>query len=245
MFGLDCWKQSLEVRQRIGVLYEKVAFYDYLSGFEHLKLMAKLKGLANPSEESKTVLKLIDFDTEAQNRRIGGYSAGMRQRIGLAHALLGKPELVILDEPTSNLDPIGRAHVIEIINRLSKNEDFSFLVSSHILPELEKMCDHIVLMNKGKAVRQGSLNQLLEEIPPQTFEIRVQPAAPVVELLKREVCVNQVSFVGDQVFVAVNDERLFKQRLPTLIAQVNAALEEVKATGRDLESLLKMAVKGD
>jgi ABC-2 type transport system ATP-binding protein len=233
MFGLDCWKQSLEVRQRIGVLYEKVAFYDYLSGFEHLKLMAKLKGLSNPSEESKAVLKLIDFDTEAQNRRIGGYSAGMRQRIGLAHALLGKPELVILDEPTSNLDPIGRAHVIEIINRLSKNEDFSFLVSSHILPELEKMCDHIVLMNKGKAVR------------PQTFEIRVQPAAPVVELLKREVCVNQVSFVGDQVFVAVNDERLFKQRLPTLIAQVNAALEEVKATGRDLESLLKIAVKGD
>jgi ABC-2 type transport system ATP-binding protein len=244
MFGLDCWKQSLKIRQRIGVLYEKVAFYDHLTGLEHLKLMAKLKGLADPLGESKQVLRLVELDDEAQHRRIGGYSAGMRQRIGLAHALLGKPDLVILDEPTANLDPLGRVQVIEIINMLKK-EGFSFLISSHILPELERVCEHVVLMHKGKAIRQGTLKQLLSEVSSQAFVIKVQPASPLVELLKSEGCIKEVSLdEAGNVFVVVKDATGFKLRLPALVAQTNASLEEVKATGNDLESLFKVAVKG-
>jgi ABC-type multidrug transport system ATPase subunit len=93
MFGFDCWRQSQEIRCRIGVLYEKVAFYEHLSGFEHLKFMAKIKGVADPAAESKDALRLVELDGDAANKRIGAYSAGMRQRIGLAHALLGKPAL--------------------------------------------------------------------------------------------------------------------------------------------------------
>lgn len=244
MFGFDCWKESLEIRRRIGVLYEKAAFYDHLSGLEHLKLMARLKGLSDPLGESKKVLKLVELDSDAQHRRIGGYSAGMRQRIGLAHALLGKPELVILDEPTSNLDPLGRARVLEIINALKKEEDFSFLISSHILPELEKVCEYVVLVNEGKAIRQGTLKQLLSEIAPQTFTIKVQPAVPLVELLKREKCVKAVSLEEGSLLVVANDANEFKQRLPKLVSQAGASLEEVKSVGRDLESLFKVAVKG-
>jgi ABC-2 type transport system ATP-binding protein len=244
MFGFDCWKESLEIRRRIGVLYEKAAFYDHLSGLEHLKLMARLKGLSDPLGESKKVLKLVELDSEAQQRRIGGYSAGMRQRIGLAHALLGHPELVILDEPTSNLDPLGRARVLEIISMLKKEEDFSFLISSHILPELEKVCEHVVLVNAGKAVRQGKLTQLLSEIAPQTFAVKVQPAEPLVEMLKREKCVKSVSLENDALLVVARDVDAFKQRLPTLVSQAGASLEEVKSVGRDLESLFKAAVKG-
>lgn len=244
MFGFDCWKESLEIRRRIGVLYEKAAFYDHLSGLEHLMLMARLKGLSDPLGESKKVLKLVELDGEAQQRRIGGYSAGMRQRIGLAHALLGKPELVILDEPTSNLDPLGRARVLEIINALKKEEGFSFLISSHILPELEKVCEYVVLVHEGKAIRQGTLKQLLCEIAPQTFTIKVQPAVPLVELLKREKCVKAVSLEEGSLLVVANDANEFKQRLPKLVSQAGASLEEVKSGGRDLESLFKAAVKG-
>ena len=244
LFGFDCWKQSLEVRRRIGVLFEKVAFYEHLTGFEHLKLMAKLKGTQNPAAESKEVLKLVELESEAQNRLIRSYSAGMRQRIGLAHALLGEPELVILDEPTSNLDPLGRAHIIRIINELKK-EGFSFLISSHILPELEKVCEYVVLMNKGKAIRQGTLTQLLGEILSQTFVIKVQPAAPLIELLRKEECVREVSMENGSLLVVANDVYAFKKRLPTLASQAHVSLDEVKAAGKDLDSLFRKAVEGE
>jgi ABC-type multidrug transport system ATPase subunit len=244
LFGFDCWKQSLKVRRKIGVLFEKVAFYEHLTGFEHLKLMAKLKGTQNPAAESKEVLKLVELEGEAQNRLIGSYSAGMRQRIGLAHALLGEPELVILDEPTSNLDPLGRAQVIRVINELKK-EGFSFLISSHILPELEKVCEYVVLMNKGKAIRQGALTQLLGEISSQMFVIKVQPAAPLIELLRKEECVREVSMENGSLLVVTNNACAFKKRLPTLVSQAHVSLDEVKAAGKDLDSLFRKAVEGE
>ena len=244
VFGFDCWKESLQIRRRIGVLYEKVAFYDHLTGLEHLKLIAKLKGISDPLAASKEVLKLVELEKDAQHRQIKGYSAGMRQRLGLAHALLGKPELVILDEPTSNLDPLGRARIIEIINTLKRNEGFSFLISSHILPELERVCEHVVLMHKGKAIREGPLEQLLSEVAPQAFMIKVKPAAPLIKLLKAEECVKEVSLEEDYVVAVVNDAEAFKQRLPVLVSSAKASLEEVKVVGRDLESLFKVAVSG-
>jgi len=244
VFGFDCWKESLAIRRKIGVLYEKVAYYDHLTGLEHLKLIAKLKGAQNPVAESKEVLKLVELDEEAHSRKIKGYSAGMRQRLGLAHALLGKPELVILDEPTANLDPLGRARVIEIINKLKKEEGFSFLISSHILPELERVCEHVVLMHKCKAIREGPLEKLLNEVAPQAFMIKAEPAAPLMKLLKAEACVKDVRLDEGYVYVVVEDSKLFKKRLPALASLADASLEEVKVAGRDLESLFKVAVLG-
>lgn len=244
VFGFDCWKESLQIRQRIGVLYEKVAFYDHLTGLEHLKLMAKLKGISDPTAESKKVLRLVELEKEAHHRQIKGYSAGMRQRLGLAHALLGKPELVILDEPTSNLDPLGRARVIEIIHMLKKDEGFSFLISSHILPELERVCEHVILMHRGKAIREGPLEQLLNEVGSEAFMIKAEPAAPLMKLLKTAKCVKEVKMEGDYVHVVVTDSKDFKKCLPTIVSQAEASLEEVKVAGRDLESLFKIAVQG-
>lgn len=154
------------------------------------------------------------------------------------------PELVILDEPTSNLDPLGRMKVIELINRLKKEEDTSFLVSSHILPELERVCEHVILMNKGKTIREGPLNQLLSKVFTQTFVIKAEPAEPLVELLETQNFVKEVRLEKGTIFVVVTDSAVFTKRLPTLVSKVNASLEEVKATGKDLESLFKEAIGG-
>lgn len=244
VFGFDCWKESLQIRRKIGVLYEKVAYYDHLTGLEHLKLIAKLKGIPDPAAESRKVLRLVELEEEAYSRKVKGYSAGMRQRLGLAHALLGDPELVILDEPSSNLDPLGRARVIEVVNKLKKEEGFSFLISSHILPELERVCEHVVLMHKGKAIREGRLEQLLAEVAPQAFTIKAEPAEPLIELLEAEECVKEVRLDGDVLFAVVTDAEAFKKRLPVLVSKAEASLEEVKVAGRDLESLFKVAVTG-
>ena len=243
LFGFDCWSNSCAIRRKVGVLYEKLAFYDHLSGLEQLKLMAKLKGASESLVELKELLRLVELDTEAHDRRIGGYSAGMRQRLGLAQALLGNPELVILDEPTSNLDPLNRAKILELIAFLNKEKNTSFLISSHILSELEKVCDNFILMNKGKLLRQGGLEQMIVKTSTTKFIVKAQPIGSVVALLKGEEYVEDLSTVDDSLHVTVRDVGLFKQRLPLLIGQAGASLDEVKMVKSDLESVFKSAVE--
>ena len=243
LFGFDCWNNSCAIRRKVGVLYEKLAFYDHLSGIEQLKLMAKLKGISESLVELKELLKLVELDEAAHDRRIGGYSAGMRQRLGLAQALLGSPELVILDEPTSNLDPLNRIKILELIAFLNKEKNTSFLISSHILPELEKVCDNFILMNKGKLLRQGDLDQMIDKTSTTKFIVKVQPIGSVVALLKGEEYVGDLSVVGDSLHVVVGDVGLFRQRLPLLISQAGASLDEVKMVRSDLASVFKSVVE--
>ncbi len=244
LFGFDCWSNSYAVRRKVGVLYEKLAFYDNLSGLEQLKLMAKLKGVGEPLIEIKELLKLVELDETAHDRRIGGYSAGMRQRLGLAQALLGNPELVILDEPTANLDPLNRTKVLELLSVLNKEKGTSFLISSHILPELEKVCNTFVLMDKGKMLRQGSIEQMFDNSSLVNFIVKVKPVEPLLTLLKDEKYVENLLVIDDSLHVTVNDAVLFKQRLPLLISQEGSSLDEFKIVKSDLESIFRSAVEG-
>jgi ABC-type multidrug transport system ATPase subunit len=243
LFGFDCWNNSMSIRRKVGVLYEKLAFYDHLSGLEQLKLMAKLKGASESLVELKALLCLVELDEAAHDRRIGGYSAGMRQRLGLAQALLGSPELVFLDEPTSNLDPLNRAKILEIITFLDKEKGTSFLISSHILSELERVCNNFILMNKGKLLRQGGLEQMIDKTSTTKFIVKVQPIGSVVALLKGEEYIDDLSVVDNSIHVSVHDVGLFKQRLPLLIGQAGASLDEVKMVKSDLEAVFKLAVE--
>jgi ABC-type multidrug transport system ATPase subunit len=243
LFGLDCWSSSYAIRRRVSVLYEKLAFYDNLSGLEQLKLMAKLKGISDSLIEIKELLRLVELDEDMYDRRIGGYSAGMRQRLGLAQALLGSPELVFLDEPTSNLDPLNRAKILELITILNRERGTSFFISFHILPELERVCNNFILINKGRLLRQGTIGKMFDKISTK-FIVKVRPVESVVTLLKSEAYVEDLLVDNDDcLHVSVKDVILFKQRLPLLISRVNASLDEVKMVESDLESVFKSAVE--
>jgi ABC-2 type transport system ATP-binding protein len=243
LFGFDCWSNSCAIRRKVGVLYEKLAFYDHLSGLEQLKLMAKLKGASESLVELKELLRLVELDEAAHDRRIGGYSAGMRQRLGLAQAFLGKPALVILDEPTSNLDPLNRTKILELITFFNKEKGTSFLISSHILSELEEVCDNFILMNKGKLLRQGGLEQMVDKTSTTKFVVKAQPIGSVVALLKGETYIENLSTTEDSLHVTVRNVALFKQRLPLLIGQAGASLDEVKMVKSDLASVFKSTVE--
>ena len=179
IFGND----SLQVdsRQQVGFLPENPYFYKHLSGAETLRFYGKLCGLRGASLERrvKELLELVDL-TEAGNRRLGGYSKGMLQRIGLAQALVQEPRLVILDEPTAGVDPIGSRQIRDLIFDLKKRGITVFLCS-HLLEQVQEVCDRVGIIHRGRMVKEGPLDELLS-VGDQT-EIILRDASP--ELLEK------------------------------------------------------------
>ncbi len=150
---------SIRARRIIGFLPQDPAFYDTMTGEQYLIYIGELSGLRRHDSKYKTLELLENLELlEARDREIGKYSEGMKQRIGIAAALIHEPELLILDEPTSNLDPIGRASIIKDIKELSKK--ISVFVSSHILSEIEQMCENVTMINKGKIVLTDTIKNI-------------------------------------------------------------------------------------
>jgi ABC-2 type transport system ATP-binding protein len=156
-------RPSTDVRSResVGFLPEAPYFYRFLSGYELVRFYAKVCQV-NKSEREDRVRDVIDLVgmTDAAHRRVGTYSKGMLQRIGLAQALVHDPRLVILDEPTAGVDPIGSAAIADIIMEL-KRRGKTVLLCSHLLAQVEGVCDRIAIMNKGKLVTEGKVKDLL------------------------------------------------------------------------------------
>ena len=155
--GYDVVEQSLEVRKRVGYLPETVPLYPDMSVFDYLKYMADLRHIKNADERVDNVLEIVHMEERA-NGFIGKLSKGMRQRIGLAQALLHEPEVLILDEPTIGLDPAQIREVRTLIREIGKQR--TVLLSTHILSEAQQICDRVLIINKGEIVVEDTPERL-------------------------------------------------------------------------------------
>jgi ABC-2 type transport system ATP-binding protein len=225
-------------RARIGYLPELFRYQAWLTADEVLHLHAGLAGLPGPrrNEEIARVLGLVGLAHRARDR-VGGFSKGMQQRLGLAVALLGDPALVILDEPTSALDPVGRDDVRTII-REARARGSAVLLNSHLLGEVERLCDRAVIVSRGRVVAAGSLGELLGE---QAVRLRVTGLPP------------DLSFLGAYGPVASEDGWLVirpvdPERIPDVVTAVVALGGRVHAVDpgrRTLEELFLDVVRGE
>ncbi|MFT3983164.1 MAG: ATP-binding cassette domain-containing protein [Lachnospiraceae bacterium] len=150
-------RNRLTILKEIGSLIESPSYYAHLTGRENLKIISALKGV--PEKEIDRVLKIVRLDKQ-EDKKAGQYSLGMKQRLGLAGALLGNPKLLVLDEPTNGLDPAGIQEMRELIRSLPKAYGMTVMVSSHLLNEIEQMADHIGVISKGELVFQDRLEAL-------------------------------------------------------------------------------------
>ena len=171
----------VESREAVGFLPENPYFYKFLTGEETLHFYGKLCGLsgANLRARARELLELVGL-SDAAHRRLGGYSKGMLQRIGLAQALVQRPRLLVLDEPTAGVDPAGSREIRDLILRF-KSEGITVLLCSHLLSQVQEICDRVGILHQGVLVREGKLEDLIS-IREQT-EIILQNASP--ELLAR------------------------------------------------------------
>ena len=158
LFGEDVSaKNLLSLLHKTGSLIENPGGYPHLSGLENMQIIAKLKGV-NESEIEKA-LKTVRL-YEQKDKKLGAYSLGMKQRLGIAMALLGDPKFLILDEPSNGLDPAGIMEIRNLITSLPKERDITVLISSHLLNEIEQMADYVGIIHKGQMLYQGKLSEL-------------------------------------------------------------------------------------
>ena len=152
--------RQTEARRNIRALIEGPDFYEYLSGLNNLKIMARLSGIKDQNIIDKS-LKTVGLYPRRHDR-VKSYSRGMKQRLGIAQAILDKPELIILDEPTTGLDPQGIREIRQLIYNLNSQHNITFIISSHILQEIENTCNRMSILHEGDLLAQGKLDKLLK-----------------------------------------------------------------------------------
>ena len=170
--GYDVKKNFEKAMEYIGGIVENPDLYGYMTAVENLKLYAKIRGI-----EYNKVYKILETVglEKSMNQKVSKFSLGMKQRAGLALSLLHSPKILILDEPTNGLDPAGIKDLRDILKRLTREENISVLVSSHILSEMELMCDRVVVINEGKFVKTQILGEKIENIDVEKkYEIKTE-----------------------------------------------------------------------
>jgi ABC-2 type transport system ATP-binding protein len=187
VFGLDVAASPLEIRARIGYMPENDAHVPGMTAVSFVAYCGELSGLppADATQRAHEVLHYVGLG-EARYRNVETYSTGMRQRIKLAQALVHDPDLLFLDEPTNGMDPRGRDEMLDLVRDLARNKGISVIVSSHLLPDVEYTCDHIVVLDKGRVAASGTLDEL-KGPAGRVFEVRVKgDAAAFVARLAAE-----------------------------------------------------------
>lgn len=175
-------KNRIAILKSTGSLIESPSYYGHLTGRENLEIVQTLKKVSG--KEIDQVLKLVRME-EQQNKKVREYSLGMKQRLGLAEALLGNPSLLILDEPTNGLDPAGIQEIRELIRELPKRMGMTVLVSSHLLGEMDQMADYVGIINHGQLIFQDKL-EALHEHSRDNLRLCVMNQTAALHILKRE-----------------------------------------------------------
>jgi ABC-2 type transport system ATP-binding protein len=231
---------------RIGFCPEQDAFYDRMTGLEWVAGLVRLNGLGEAASlaAARAALERVDL-LDAANKKIGGYSKGMRQRVKLAQALVHDPELLILDEPLSGMDPIARRRTIRLIKDWAR-EGRSILVSSHILHEIEAMTSSILLINNGRILAEGDVHQIRELIDEHPHTVHVRAALPrelAREFLTRDDVLS-LRLEQDAVVVETSKPDSFYRYLTDLAAEGRAgAITEVTSPDDNLQAVFKYLVK--
>lgn len=181
LFGHDLAVDRYQTLSRVGALIEKPDFYNYMPARKNLEILGKLSKVQNLNARIDEVLDLVGLLPRAKSI-VRTFSLGMKQRLGIAQALLHKPDLIILDEPTNGLDPLGQKEVRDLVKSLNQDNNITVLISSHILFEIEQIANRMVIINKGKALVEGNVHDLINGQDRQVTYVLENPG-PVRDLI--------------------------------------------------------------
>lgn len=231
-----------DFRKFVGYLPQFPVFHRWMSGFEFLVYVGQLADLSKKEAEERAdeLLELVNLK-DFKKMRIGKYSGGMKQRLGIAQALIHRPKLIMLDEPVSALDPIGRREILNLMRELKK--DATILFSTHILNDAEEVSDEIILLNNGKVIEKGNINDIHSEQETVTIHIAFSEDPKfVMERLKEIESVFQVTNERGEYQVSVHQLLIARKQLLELFQKENWPLTKFEVAKTSLEDFFIKAV---
>ena len=243
VLGLDVNDESFDIRRRVGVLHEHPIYPPSLTAGRYLERVSRLYDARGDPSELLELVGLLD----AKQRKIGDLSAGMRQRLGVAQALIGKPDLVFLDEPTSNLDVIGRTELLRTILHVHESAGVSFCIISHVLSELERICSDVAFINAGRAVVVGPLHEVISKFAANQYSIVVSNPRLLCAELKNIDCVVSAEVAGIKtvtVIARAGDDELIQSEIERLAKLKGVEIYQI-AKASSLEQAFLEVMRGE
>jgi ABC-2 type transport system ATP-binding protein len=242
--GVDVLNDGHKLARHIGHLPEEPAFYTWMSPREFLDYLGRLYGFSatERAARSRELLQLVRLE-EASKRRIAGFSRGMRQRLGVAAALIHRPEVLFLDEPASALDPAGRKEMLDLIEHL--RGQCTVVMSTHILADVERVCDVVGIINKGRMVVQSQREELLERYAVPAFEMEADDRTALTqwsESLRSIAWVTGITPQNGGVRVTVKDTQAAKQNLLKQAIEAGMILNRFEEVRPSLEDVFLQLV---
>ena len=233
------------VYKRIGIMTENESAYEFMTGLEYVRLSARLKDLRREESHLRHAIERVDMSF-ALDRKISTYSRGMRQRIRLAAALVGDPELLILDEPLNGADPTQRLRFQEILHQTT-DEGRSVIISSHILEEVEEVSESVVLVVNGKLAAQGDFHAIRAALDDRPYHVKIECSAPrqLGGELAKLPAIQSIQFDPDGSIVALTTNvAVLQLDLPVIAQSLNVRLTRVQPIDDSLESVFSYLVEG-
>ena len=242
VFGEEVSFGQSKTNRFIGYLPDVPEFYGYMTAKEYLNLCGAITGLSKNEIENKSEELLELVGLRDVNKRISGYSRGMKQRLGIAQALLNSPKLLICDEPTSALDPLGRKEILDIILKIKDSTTVIF--STHILSDVEAICDHVVVLDKGKNVLEGSIDELKNIKRKNTIKIRFKSDKELKSFKSQDKFSNlATNEKGDTLYLTDEDNQLKDIDILCELYKLNIFPLEIKIEEPTLENIFLEVTK--
>lgn len=229
----------------VGYLPEDPKFYPYMNAFEYLEFIGSMGGDSKKQigEKSEKMLDMVKLSKSAK-RSIGGYSRGMKQRLGIAVAMYNDPKLLLLDEPSSALDPEGRIDVVEIISKL-KSQGKTIFLSTHILNDIERVCDRVGILNNGQIVLEENIDQLMKRYIQPVYDIEFDSAVneELFKKLSEEDYIEKISFDDRKANIWIKNFEQNSTKLIKLISDINIPVISMNLRRNSLEEIFLKVVK--
>jgi len=234
-----------KTNRNIGYLPDVPEYYGYMTPKEYLRLCGEITGMSSKQIKEKSAELLEVVGLSGVNRKIHGFSRGMKQRLGIAQALLNEPKLLICDEPTSALDPIGRKDILDILSVVKERTTVVF--STHILSDVERICDHIGVLNNGNLVLQGDLSEIKSSYRRDTvsmeFDMNDSELSALTEKMKQLSFVSGIERNGHAVFVHLSDLHKNGRELLSFLIAKKAIVLKYEVMEPTLENLFLEVVR--